>query len=53
MLEVQRLKYRQVNKGDTVEPPCVTASRQRPPHINDRQSKTPKLSQSKPYSWNL
>ena len=39
----------------TVEPPCGTTSRKRPPPIRDRQSKThaPKLSQSKPYSWNL
>ena len=36
----------------TVEPPCVTTSRTRPPLINDRQSKAPKFSQSKPYSWN-
>ena len=32
---------------NTVEPPV------RLPLINDRQSKTPKVSQSKPYSWNL
>ena len=25
----------------------------RPPVVSDRQSKTPKFSQSKPYSWNL
>ena len=38
----------------TVEPPCATTSRKRPPPINDRQSKTPKFSQSlKPYSSNL
>ena len=36
----------------TVEPPCATTSRKRPSPINDRQSKTPKFSQSKPYSWN-
>ena len=35
---------------NTVEPPCTTTSRKRPPPINDAQSKTPKLSQSKPYS---
>ena len=40
---------------NTVEPPCATTSRKRPPPITDRdrQSKTPKFSQSKPYSWNL
>ena len=38
---------------NTVEPPCTTTSRKRPPPITDRQSKTPKFSQSKPYSWNL
>ena len=35
-----------------VEPPCATTSHKRPSPINDRQSKTPKFSQSKPYSWN-
>ena len=38
---------------NTVEPPCATTSRKRPPPITDRQSKTPKCSQSKPCSWNL
>ena len=36
-----------------VEPPCATASRKRPPPIRDRLSKTPKISQSKPYGWKL
>ena len=38
---------------DTVEPPWATTSRKQPPPINDRQSKTPKFSQTKPYSRNL
>ena len=37
----------------SIEPRCATTSRKRPPPISDRQSKTPKFSQSKPYSWNL
>ena len=37
----------------TVEPPCTTISRNQPPPISDRQSKTPKPSQSEPYSRNL
>ena len=37
----------------TVEPLRATTSRKRPPPINDRQSKTPKFSQSKPYGSNL
>ena len=37
----------------TVEPPCATTSRKRPPLISDHLSKTPKLSQSKPYRWNF
>ena len=38
---------------DTVEPPWATTSRRQPPPISDRQSKTPKFSQTKPYSRNL
>ena len=38
---------------NTVEPPCATTSRKPPHPISDRQSKTPKFSQSKSYSWNL
>ena len=34
----------------SIEPPCATTSRKRPPPISHRQSKTPKFSQSKPYS---
>ena len=37
----------------SIEPPCATTSRKRPPPISDRQSKRPKFSQSKPYSWSL
>ena len=37
----------------TVEPLRATTSRKRPPPINDRQSKTPKFSQSKPSGSNL
>ena len=36
-----------------VEPPYATASRKRPPPIRDHLSKTPKISQSKPYGWKL
>ena len=42
-----------INVFITVEPPCATTSHKPPPPISDRQSKTPKLSQSKPHSWNL
>ena len=37
----------------TVDPPWTRTSRKRPLPISDRQSKTPKLSQSKPYICNL
>ena len=37
----------------TIEPPCATTSRKRPSPISDHQSKTSKLSQSKPCSCNL
>ena len=37
------------NERYTVEPPCATISRKRPPPISDRQSKTLKSSHSKPY----
>ena len=42
------------NKPPTVEPPCATTSRKRPPPISDHLSKTPSFSESKPYqcSWN-
>ena len=30
---------------NTVEPPCATTSRKRPPPISDRQSKTPNVFQ--------
>ena len=36
---------------NTIERPCATTSRKRPPPISDCLSKTPKLSQPKPYSW--
>ena len=32
---------------------CKASSRKRPPPVSDRLSKTPKVCQSKPYSWNL
>ena len=38
---------------NTVEPPCAITSRKQPPPISDSQSKTPKVSPSKPYSWSL
>ena len=37
----------------TVEPPCTAISRKQPPPISDRQSKTPKPSQSERYGRNL
>ena len=49
----QRNKTNLAVKWNAVEPPCATNSRKRPRPISDRQSKTPKFSQSKPCSWNL
>ena len=41
------------NYHSTIKPPCATTSRKGPLPTSDCQSKTPNLSQSKPYSWNL
>ena len=47
----------EVHFRDAVDPACATTSSatscKRPPPISDRLSKTPKLSQVNPYSWNL
>ena len=38
---------------NTVEPPVATTSRKRPPLLSDQFSKTPKVSKSNHYIWNL
>ena len=45
--------HRRHSEGKIVEPPCATTSRKRPPPMSNGQSNTAKVSQSKPYSWNL
>ena len=44
------MMYRKIT---TVKPPVVTTSRKQPPLLSDQFSKTPKVSKSNHYIWNL